>query len=171
MNPRFRVVTLCFGLMLSYLCAAPATPAETKPTVANAKLEDFAFISGHNRGEYDGGVIDEHWSEPAGDSMIGMYRYIKNGKVQMYEFLSIEMVAEGPILRLRHFNPGLLGWEEKDHVYSYPLISLKSGEAVFELPDKATRMTFRSTSKETLEVTLERTGRKPEVFQYANTDQ
>jgi hypothetical protein len=40
-------------------------------------------------------VIDEHWSEPAGDNMIGMYRHIRNGKVETYEFLSIEIVAEG----------------------------------------------------------------------------
>ena len=35
-------------------------------------LQDLAFISGHSRGELDGGVADEHWSEPAGDSMMGI---------------------------------------------------------------------------------------------------
>jgi hypothetical protein len=113
MNSRFRVVTLSFGLMLGSLRAAPATPAETRSTVANAKLEDFAFLSGHNRGEYEGGVIDEHWSEPAGDSMIGMYCYIKNGKVQMYEFLSIEMVAEGSHSPPQTFQSGTSGLGRK----------------------------------------------------------
>jgi hypothetical protein len=78
-----------------------------------------------------------------------MFRYIKNGKTQMYEFLAIEMTAAGPVLRLKHFNPGPTGWEEKDQIYSYPLVSLRPGEALFERPDKASRMTFRSTSKDT----------------------
>lgn len=158
------------GLMLVSICFAQSTPpSASKSTGAKAKLDDLVFLSGHNRGEKDGGIIDEHWSEVGGDSMIGMFRYIQDGKVQRYEFLSIEQMPEGLVLRLRRFNPGLVGWEEKDQVFSYPLISWKPGEAVFERADKATKMTFRSTGPQTLEVALERAGKKTELFEYAHT--
>jgi hypothetical protein len=48
------------------------------------------------------------------------------------------------------------------------LISWKPGEAVFERADK-TKMTFRRTGPQTLEVALERAGKKTELFEYAHT--
>jgi hypothetical protein len=142
--------------------------AQSKPP-AEVKLDDLSFICGHNRGESNGTIIDEHWSEVGGDTMIGMFRQIKNGKAQMYEFLTIEQTATGPVLRLKHFDPGLVGWEEKAQANSYPLVSWKPNEAVFQRPDKETKITFRSTSQNTLEVLLERTGGKTELFEYAHT--
>ena len=155
-------------LLLNLLWGGGVQAQIAKPP-AEVKLEDLSFICGHNRGELNGTIIDEHWSEVGGDTMIGMYREIKNGKAQMYEFMSIEQTASGPVLRLRHFDPGLVGWEEKAQAYSYPLASWKPNEAVFERPDKATRLTFRATGKSTLDVVLERSGKKPEVFQYEHT--
>jgi hypothetical protein len=132
-------------------------------------LQDLAFISGHSRGELDGGVADEHWSEPAGDSMMGIYRYVKNGKVQMYEMMVIEQTAKGPVLRLKHFNAGLEGWEDKTQVWSFPLVRFTLGEAVFERPDKSIRITYRVAGAGVLEATLEHAGKKPEVFQYKHS--
>lgn len=160
------------SMLLLAMCAAGLAQTSNNDTdkpVAQVKLEDLSFICGHNRGESGGTIIDEHWSEVGGDTMIGMFRQIKNGKAQMYEFLTIEQTPSGLVLRLKHFDPGLVGWEEKAQAYSYPLVSWKPGQAVFERPDKATRLIFRSTSKDTLEVTLERTGKNKEVFQYAHT--
>ena len=153
---------------VSVVTAQNARNEGEKPA-AQVKLEDLSFICGHNRGELEGAIIDEHWSEVGGDTMIGMFRQIKNGKAQMYEFLTIEQTANGPVLRLKHFDPGLVGWEEKAQASSYPLVRWKPNEAVFERNDKGTRITFRATSKDTLEVDLERTGKKTEVFQYAHT--
>lgn len=159
------LVVLSGGTMVS---AQNAGNEREKPA-AQVKLEDLSFICGHNRGELEGAIIDEHWSEVGGDTMIGMFRQIKNGKAQMYEFLTIEQTANGPVLRLKHFDPGLVGWEEKAQASSYALVRWKPNEAVFERNDKATRITFRGTSKDTLEVDLERTGKKTEIFQYVHT--
>lgn len=168
MDLRFSAFTFAFTLVLTNLCSAQfAPPAAT--AVAKAKLEDLTFLSGHNRSEMHDGIIDEHWSEVGGDSMIGMFRYIKGGKVQIYEFLTIEQTSDGPELRLKHFNPGLIRWEEKGQVHSYPLSSCQPGrEAVFERPDKETRITYRSTSKDMLQSTLERKGKKTEVYDFVH---
>jgi hypothetical protein len=158
------------SLLLFLISVCLAQNNNVKP-IQNVALTDFAFISGHNRGELDGGVIDEHWSEPAGDSMMGVYRYIKDGKVEMYELLVIEQTVKGPVLRLRHFNPGLVGWEEKGEVWSYPLARFAPGEAVFEGADKRIRISYRDAGHGILESTLERTGKKKEVFQFQHSSE
>ena len=160
-----RAITIL--LMLSLLPICLAQDNSSKP-VQEVALTDFAFMSGHNRGELDGGVIDEHWSEPAGDSMMGVYRYIKDGKVQMYELLVIEQTPKGPVPRLKHFNPGLVGWEEKADAWSYPLAHFSGRNAIFESLDKRIRITYRDAGHGILESTLERTGKKTEVFQFTH---
>jgi hypothetical protein len=160
--------TFTASLFLFLLPACFAQDNKVKPK-QSVVLTDFAFISGHNRGELDGGIIDEHWSEPAGDSMMGVYRYIRDGKVEMYELLVIEQTTTGPVLRLKHFNPGLVGWEEKGEVWSFPLAHFTPGEAVFARPDNSLRITYRAAGNNVLESTLERTGKKTEVFQFKHS--
>jgi hypothetical protein len=129
-------------------------PAAEKAPV---NLDDLAWLAGHWRGMKDGDVLDEQWSAPAGGALMGMFRWIKGGRVQMYEFLTIETDAEGrPVLLLRHFNAGLIAWEDKDTPWRYPLTSSGPREAVFTLPNGDTRMTFRRPSEDTLIVLLER---------------
>jgi hypothetical protein len=48
------------------------------------------------------------------------------------------------------------GWEEKNEVYSYPLVELAKNKAVFKRPDQATLVTFQRTSADSLVVVLER---------------
>ncbi|HEY6301905.1 MAG TPA: DUF6265 family protein [Terriglobales bacterium] len=154
------------SLVLLLLSFGMAQDKIAKP-IADVALTDLAFISGHNRGEYEGGIVDEHWSEPAGDSMMGMYRYIKNGKVQVYELIVIEQTVKGLVLHLWHFNPGLGAREERE-VLIY-LVHFTSGEAVFERPDKSAPITYRAIGSTVLESAIEHTGKKTEVFQYQHS--
>lgn len=145
--------------------------AENK-AVDKATLADVAFIAGTGTGSLSGGVIEEQWSAPAGDSMMGMFRYTKDGRAVFYEFLLIEQTATGPVLRLKHFNPGLIGWEEKAEVFSYPLVELQPRRAAFERPDKQTRLTFDGTSGKHLVVTLDQVKngkRDSSTFVYEHT--
>ena len=102
--------------------------------------------------------------------MAGIYRYIKDGKVRMYEMLAIEQTTTGPVLHLKHFNPGLEGWEEKTKVWNYPLAQFSTGNAIFESPDKNTRISYRIAGNGVLEATLERTGKKTEIFTFKHTE-
>ena len=120
-------------------------------------LADLAFIAGQWRGELRGGKTEENWSAPLGDAMMGVFRYVKGGRAVFYEMLLIEMSSAGPVLRLKHFHPGLKGWEEKDEVFSYPLIELRKERAVFERADKNSRLIFQRTSDATLSIWLEQT--------------
>ena len=137
------------------LVLAAGTPAgASTPTVA-----DLAWIAGNWTMAKWGGELDEVWSAPRGDSMIGMFRYSKGGRTVLYEFLTIEQEAAGPVLKFRHFNRGLVGWEEKDRPLVCPLKRLSGREAVFEGTDpaKPLRLTFRRDGDGPLVVVLERT--------------
>jgi hypothetical protein len=98
-----------------------------------SSLAPFSWLQGAWRGEMDGVTIEEQWSGPLGDSLMGMFRYVEAGRVRFFELMSIEIASgdEQAIFRIKHFNPALKGWEEKDEAVEYVLVSLADGEAVF----------------------------------------
>lgn len=120
------------------------------------KLADLEFMAGQWQTTTEWGEMDEVWSKPLGNCMMCSYRCVKNGKIVFYEFIVIEQLENDsvPIMRLRHFNPGSIGWEEKDKPYVYPLISLTRTKAVFERPDKKSALSFERLSKESLVAVL-----------------
>jgi hypothetical protein len=120
------------------------------------KISDLKFMSGKWTTSSDWGDMEENWSEPMGDNMMCSYRCVKNGKIVFYEFIVIEQQTKGPVMKLRHFSPGNIGWEEKDKPYEYNLIFLDDNVARFERPDKKTSLTFERQSADKLKVTLDR---------------
>ena len=56
---------------------------------ARAKLSDLTFIVGRWQADWDGGLGEEHWSSASGDSMVGTFRFVKDGERQFYEFIEI----------------------------------------------------------------------------------
>ena len=79
-----------------------------------ATLTDVSWISGNWKGKAFGGIVEENWSEPSGDSMMATFKLISDGKVSFYEIEIIREVNESLILQLKHFNGDLTGWETKD---------------------------------------------------------
>ena len=59
-------------------------------------------------------MIEEHWSSLGGDTLMAMFRWVKDGRVLFYELEVIEEHDGLIFLRIGHFNVGLVGWEEKD---------------------------------------------------------
>ena len=62
---------------------------------------------------------------------MGMFRWIKEDRVSFYELMVIEQAEEGVMMRIKHFSPGLKGWEEKDRAVDFLLVQLDGTEAVF----------------------------------------
>ncbi len=75
--------------------------------------------------------VEEHWSPLRGDTLMGMFRWVKDGKVRFYELLVIEQEGAAVRLRIKHFDPGLVGWEDRDRAHEFVLVHLKGREAVF----------------------------------------
>ncbi|MFC1572546.1 DUF6265 family protein [Candidatus Eisenbacteria bacterium] len=124
---------------------------DAKP--AEATIEDVAWISGIWQGEAFGGLTEEIWAPPQGHAMVGMFRLVTNDQVKFYELLTIAEEGNSLVLRLKHFDPGLQGWEEKDEPVTFPLVEVSSKAAFFD------GMTFRKLSADTLQISVAQRGK------------
>ena len=151
------VVTLVCALVFA-AGAAEAREAEERQTANTIKapagagpkatLADMGWLVGHWTGTGLGGVSEEIWSEPASGAMMGMYRLVVGGKVVFYEFLTLVEENGSLALKLKHFNPDLTGWEEKDRFVTFRLAKLTPTEAWFG------GLTFRRVTNDRLDVFL-----------------
>jgi hypothetical protein len=97
-----------------------------------AKIEDVSWLAGNWSGEAMGGVSEEIWSLPKGGAMMGMYRFVKKDKTIFYELMTIVEEKGSLVLRLKHFSPSLVGWEEKDKTVNFQLVSKTANAVYFE---------------------------------------
>lgn len=97
-----------------------------------ASLSDVHWIQGHWTGEALGGQVEEIWSPPLGESMMGSFKLVRDGKVKFYEIITISEVEQTLIMRLKHFDPNLKGWEEKDETVNFKLVKLSPGKVFFD---------------------------------------
>ena len=135
-----------------------------------ASVNDLAFMAGTWTQHHEWGDMEEFWGPPMGDNIVCSYRCVKNGKIVFYEFMTIEQTGEKPILFVRHFNKGSIGWEDKDKPYQMPLISLKENEATFESLNKNVNMVYRRLSPTKMDIILNEKGKdgnwKQDIFNY-----
>lgn len=103
--------------------------------VTNATPADFTWMTGNWRGvhgTHGEHNIEEDWSTlGTGGTMMSMFRWEKPDGVWFYEFMVIEQVDQHVYLRIKHFNPGLKGWEEKNEATDFLLVQLDYRRAVF----------------------------------------
>ncbi len=137
---------------------ASAQATDTKPSLEGvpAKIADVAWIAGHWETKRQGALLQEHWSEPAGDGMMGMFRWLKKDKTWIYELLAIREENGSLVFRFRHFSDKLHAWEEKEKPLMFRLVSLTKREAVFENPtgDNPGRYIFSKPDDKSLVVKI-----------------
>jgi len=150
-----RLITAILVGMLVFVFSIEPHVTQNSSSPVQVTLSDLNFMIGLWQADWSGGLGEEQWGRPSGDSMVGTFRFVKDGKAQFYEFMLIEQTTRGPALKLKHFNAGLIGWEEKAEVYSFPLIECRANNAIFEREDKKSRLTYSRTSREALQVVLE----------------
>ncbi|HKX28451.1 MAG TPA: DUF6265 family protein [Blastocatellia bacterium] len=155
-----RVVRRCSFLWLILVGCAGAIQAQTaSEALKQTTLQDLAFISGRWQAAGDNFLNEEHWSAPAGQSLIGMARMMKDGQTRLYELCVIEQTADGPVLRIRHFRAGMVSLEERPEQVTFQLLDFAKDRAVFEAQDKHARLIYHRTSPQELVVTLDRAGK------------
>lgn len=119
---------------------------DKKENMPKAKVADLAWLAGHWEGDGLSGKVEEFWSPPVGDNLIGMFRLMKDGKTHFTEFFSIVAEGESLVLKLKHFGPDLVGWEEKDKFVEFRLVKLSPTEANFD------GLTYRKNGDQGLDV-------------------
>ncbi|MCO6438400.1 MAG: hypothetical protein J5J06_15010 [Phycisphaerae bacterium] len=148
------VAIILFGVGISP--AADLAAGSSVSVKGSEALEKLRFLHGQWERRDGEDELTEYWSAPSGDSITGVFRWLKNGKTWMYELLTITAEGDRIVFRLRHFSaPGLIPWEkESDSALAYTLSSLGEGEAVFEDPARAfpRRFIFRKVGDDGLMV-------------------
>lgn len=96
-----------------------------------ATLQEAAWLAGAWSGQGLGGVSEEHWTAPAGGAMLGMYRIIHEGKATFYELLTLTEEKGSLVMKLKHFNPDMTGWEEKADMTRFPLVKITKDQLFF----------------------------------------
>jgi hypothetical protein len=99
---------------------------------AAGSIKDVAWLAGSWLGTGLGGVSEEVYTHPAGGVMLGMYRVIKDGKPMFYELITLAEDGGSLTMRLKHFNPDLKGWEEKNDSVSFRLVKKEGKRVYFE---------------------------------------
>jgi hypothetical protein len=118
------------SIIFVLLGTALVTPFSRAQTIVNS-LQPLTFLTGHWTSNADGEFQEEYWSPVQGGSMVGTFRVVRLGKPVFYEFWVIEVEDGKPVYKLKHFNGGLKGWEEKDDLVRLPVRELDSTHVVF----------------------------------------
>ena len=63
--------------------------------------------------------------------MMGVFRQFRDGKPRFYEFMLMSEVGDTVELRIKHFNPDVTGWEEKDKYTTFKLVKVEGQNAWF----------------------------------------
>jgi hypothetical protein len=139
--------------MRQFLFPALALVLQVIPLVAfsqktDAALEPLAFLSGRWTTESAEGQEEEYWSQTAGRSMVGTFRVLKDGDAVFYEFWVIEVEDGKAIFKMKHFDRGLLGWEEKADMVRLTLSVGDGQDVLFSKPDGSLSLRYQRNGDE-----------------------
>ncbi len=153
MNPASRIIIQFFAILLIVQCGGADEGDPGMPKVLTLKegtssptadIESLAWIAGSWSCEAFGGTAEEFWVAPAGGAMMGMFRLVKESEVAFYEILTIAEKDSSLVLRLKHFDSQLSGWEAKDESVVFPLVRMEEKAAYFD------GLTFKYSDENTL---------------------
>lgn len=125
-----------------------------------APLADLAWIAGSWRLQIPGEYLDEQWSPPVGNSMIGHFRWVRGDSLWITEHLSITAESDTVVFRLRHFSNQMAPWEEAEDPFVYLLTERGEERVTFELPeprpDRPSGFVYQALPGDSLLVRIER---------------
>lgn len=132
---------------------------DEKSVSPKATLDDVAWMAGHWKGEAFGGVIEEIWSPELGGSMMGSFKLVIENEILFYELMTITEENGSLMMRVKHFDKGLNGWEEKDESIEFVLLKKTDKKLYFD------GLTLEKTGKKSIViyVIIDEKGKKEEV--------
>ncbi len=125
-----------------------------------AGLKSLAFMQGVWEGRTTSGAyVEEAWSAPQGDSLVGYCRFIKESRTTFYELLAVVKLADTTVLRMKHLNADFVPWADKDEAGDLKLISSSDSEATFDNGNKNhhVKVVYKKTGAKSLHVDVEDT--------------
>jgi len=113
-------------------------------------ISELSWIAGDWQNALGGRAqIEEHWTQPAGGSMLGMSRTVAGGKTAEFEFLRIEQREDGIFYIAQP--------KGRCPATDFKLTRASAQEAVFENPahDFPKRIIYRKTADDALTASID----------------
>lgn len=137
--------------MLKLLKAVTAAAVVSFAFAASAlaqTLDDASWLTGRWIGEGLGGQLEETWAPPVGGQMVGHFRLMRDGAPVFYEIMLLDVADGGVRMRVKHFNPDFVGWEEKDEWVTFEPQRVSADALEFN------GLTIRRTAPDAIEMRL-----------------
>ena len=130
---RLRAVAIVALALAAPLAAQETRVAPEGHVPPPASIEQAEWLVGDWVGTgIDGAEAAESWLPPSGDTMVGLFVQEKpDGGLMFTEHMYLAEEGGSLVLKLKHFNPDLTGWEEKDGMVRFRLLSIEPCAAYF----------------------------------------
>ncbi|HWF38425.1 MAG TPA: DUF6265 family protein [Candidatus Acidoferrales bacterium] len=112
--------------------ASAAKPATDPVDISKADLSEFAWLVGKWQGNWGPRIAEQVWLGSKAGEMPGLFRVVENDKTLVLELYSLLQTPLGIELRIRHFTPLLVPWEQS--AIAILRLTTVGGGAVFENP-------------------------------------
>lgn len=141
-----RTLSMTCALLIA---AGPLAPGQAQAADQPADLVEVAeWLQGHWVGNGLGGENETLWSPPRAGTMMGVFRHMKDGEIVFYELLALVPEEGRLVLKLKHFDPNLDGWEEPSESLDFPLLRAEEDALYFD------GITYRRLGPDRREVTV-----------------
>jgi hypothetical protein len=127
---KFLILIVAF-LTISHFSPAQVRQLEADQTPGKGKVEDLGWMVGYWTGPGFGGECEEVWMPGKDSHMVGTFRFWMDEELVFSEFMNLVQEGESISMKLKHFNPDLTGWEEKEEWTTFRLIELSENKVSF----------------------------------------
>lgn len=134
--------------LLKTVTAAAAVSFAFAATAFAQSIDDASWLAGRWVGEGLGGQLEETWAPPVGGQMVGHFRLMRDGHPVFYEIMLLDIADGGLRMRVKHFNPDFVGWEEKEMWVTFEPESVSADALAFH------GLTIHRTAPDALEMRL-----------------
>jgi len=114
-----------------FLAFSQVKQLEKDQEPGKGKVSDLDWLEGFWTGTGFGGKCEEVWMPAVDGNMIGTFRFWAEGKLVFSEFMNIVQEGETFSLKLKHFNPDLSPWEEKEEWTTFRLVEVGENSVYF----------------------------------------
>lgn len=154
-------------LTISQFSPAQVRQLEADQTPGKGKVENLNWLIGYWSGPGFGGECEEVWMPAKDGHMVGTFRFWMDGDLVFSEFMNLVQEGESVSMKLKHFNPDLSGWEEKEEWTTFRLIELSEHKVWFDgltIERIGDEMIYHLALTENGEVTIEELKFKRKAF-------
>lgn len=110
-------------LLAVLLCIAASVGAHAQ---AKPAIDSLKWMTGSWTGTVGGVAMEEHWTAPSGNAMVGMHRDVGKGRMLSFEFLRIEQQGDQIVY--------LSMPKGRSPATPFPMKEMSDGRVVFENP-------------------------------------